>query len=226
MNHYMISEKDKLSEILKKNIDLLPVVYRFGISTSVGSSTIKEICMKKKIETSFFLVILNTFHSATYFPKLNDIDLLMLIKFLKKTHDFHKSVTIPRLNNLINDLVKYNPDEKIAIDVKRFLDRYIKNLLLHISFEEKEIFPLTEEKNRVMNQGSVKKVKALFRQHTDVESEISDLIIIIIQHIPKNTDIALIHDILHTLSHFAKEQADHARFEEKILAPKLMALLS
>ena len=54
----------------------------------------------------------------------------------------------------------------------------------------------------------------------------SDLKTIIIRHIPDNIDMNLVHDLLHTLSHFEKEQLDHARFEDKILIPKLLKALS
>ena len=69
-------------------------------------------------------------------------------------------------------------------------------------------------------------IKKLFRQHTNVENEISDLKTIIIRHIPQNANMDLIHDLLHTLAHFEKEQLDHARFEDKILISKLLKLLS
>ena len=41
----------------------------------------------------------------------------------------------------------------------------------------------------------------------------------------ENANMQLIHDILHALSHFEQEQIDHARFEDKILVPKLLELL-
>lgn len=222
----MITENDKLSDVISKNIDLLPIIHRLGLSIAIGEQTICEVCTLRDADTRFILGILNTYSSANYFPKPEDVDLKPLIVFLSKTHEFHKQVTIPRLFASIEQLKLLMPDEKLLLVVENFLNHYIAKLIKHIDFEEKEIFPLVEQKYSSELKSPVVNLKKLFKQHTNVENEISDLKTIIIRHIPANVDMVLIHDLLHTLAHFEKEQLDHARFEDKILIPKLLALQS
>jgi len=222
--HSMITGKDKLSDIISLYIDLLPIVDRLGLSVQIGEKSIAEACRDTGTSLHFALEVLNTFASAGYFPKPEDIGLEELIAFLVGTHRYHEEVTIPRLNGLIRQLKQCMPGERLPVVTEKYLHEYIDNLLKHIDFEEKEIFPLVGDTSGTINQSRLACLKQLFHQHTNVEQELSDLKTIIIRHIPAGVDRPVIHDLLHTLSHFEKEQIDHARFEDKILIPKLLAL--
>lgn len=221
---------DQLSEVISRDIDLLPVIARFGISSGIGQQTIREICSENGIDQGFFLAVLNTYHTSDYFPAVESMDLRLLTDFLTETHLYHKRVTIPLLLELMKDLKEKLPDTKLVTILEKYLNEYIDKLLAHIAFEEKQIFPLVEVVTRKGRSGQRKpsgsQLKKLFGQHANVETEISDLILIIIRHIPPGADVQLFHTILHTLTHFEKEQLDHARFEDKILVPRLMEILT
>lgn len=221
----MITEHDKLSDIIGKNIDLLPIVDRIGLSVLIGEKSLQEACRLNGVETRFTLGILNTFSSSDYLPEPEDMELQPLIAFLTKTHEYHKKITIPRLFGLVEEMKQLMPGEKLLITVEKYLNQYIDRLLAHINFEEKEIFPLVQRNPGDRRSSHAAVLKKIFKQHMNVENEISDLKTIIIRHIPVNADMSLVHDLLHTLSHFEKEQLDHARFEDKILIPKLKAML-
>jgi regulator of cell morphogenesis and NO signaling len=226
----MIKADDKLADIVYGNIDLLPIVFRFGISQNLGQNTIREICLERNVDMDFFLSVVNTYNSVDYFPNSETTDLSLLIDFLTKTHDYHKDVTIPRLRGLLSDLKSKIPDIRLVNVLEEYLNSYIEKLLDHILFEEANIFPLVSKtKYKLVDahgKESLNHLHKLFSQHTNVETELSDLIIIIIQHIPDNFNVQLFHEILHTLTHFEKEQLDHARFEDKILVPRLLRQLT
>lgn len=226
----LIRLTDQLSEVISRDIDLLPIISRFGVSSGIGQLTIGEICREKGIDALFFLAVLNTYHTSDYFPPVESIDLTLLTNFLTETHLYHKGVTIPLLLELMKELKEKLPDTKLVTTLERYLNEYIDKLLAHIAFEEKHIFPLVKLVSGKGSEGRSKpsavQLKKLFTQHANVETEISDLILIIIRHIPEHADVQLFHTILHTLTHFEKEQLDHARFEDKILVPRLMELLS
>lgn len=226
----MIKINDKLCDVIGWDIDLLPIVFRFGISHNIGQVTINEICREKGIDADFLLSILNTYHSSDFFPNIETINLALLTDFLTKTHQYHKRVTIPLLDTLIQELKVKLPGTKLVITLEKYINDYLHRLTAHIEFEELNIFPLVEKlsgsEKLNLSKTSANNLKKLFNQHANVETEISDLIMIIIQHIPVHADIQLFHDILHTLSHFEKEQIDHARFEDKILVPRLLKLFN
>jgi len=220
----MITANHKLADIISRNINILPIVFRFGIGSNIGNCTIEKICFERNIDLNFFLSVVNTYDSGDYFPKINCVDLRLLIDFLTKTHEYHKSFTIPKLKGLMVELKHRYPNLKLSVTLEKYLNDYIDKLLAHIEFEEKNIFPLIIAPGK-QDKASLSNLKKIFGQHTNVETELSDLIMIIIQHIPQNSDVQLFHEILHSLSHFEKEQIDHARFEDKILVPRLMELV-
>jgi len=222
----MITEKDKLSDVISHNIDLLPIIHRLGLSINIGEKNIGEVCQRANKDSQFILQLLNTYSSNTYFPNPDDVDLESLIDFLNKTHEFHKQVTIPSLYASIDQMKQLMPNEKLLLVVEKYLNQYIKKLIQHIDFEETEIFPLVSPQAKSTTKSPFPNLNKLFKQHTNVENEISDLKTILIRHIPSNVDMNLIHSLLHNLSHFEKEQLDHARFEDKILIPKLIAMQS
>jgi regulator of cell morphogenesis and NO signaling len=221
----MIDRNHKLSDVICTNIDLLPIISRFGIKSEIREKNIREICEEKKIDLQFFLAVINTFNSDDYFPQPAELELSPLISFLTATHQYHQEITIPHVSELVELLKKESADRKFVLIIEKYFKEYVQKLLKHIEFEEKEIFPLVKNLGLKKPKISRANLRDLFHQHENVESEISDLLKIIIRHIPERSDIRLIHEILHSLSHFEKEQVDHARFEEKILVPKLMALL-
>jgi regulator of cell morphogenesis and NO signaling len=226
----MITASDKMCEVIGRNIDLLPIVFRFGIGAHIGQMSVDEICRQKNIDADFLLSVLNTYDSSDYFPNTETVNLCLLIDFLTRTHQYHKEVTIPHLLSLMQELKVNLPDTKLVITLEKYLNNYITGLMSHIEFEEKNVFPLVEKlsgKDPASNKKtSATNLKKLFNQHNNVETEISDLILIILQHIPKHADIQTFHAFLHSLSHFEKEQLDHARFEDKILVPRLLELFN
>ncbi len=226
--HELIHPDDKLCDVLGRNIDLLSIVFRFGISANMGQDSVAEICLKNRIDADFLVSVLNTYDSTDYFPNTDSVNLALLTDFLTKTHLHHKQVTIPLLHSLMQNLKEKLPNTKLVVTLEKYLKEYVNKLHAHIEFEEINIFPLVGKLNNSSKtdeaKTTAKNLKKLFNQHANVETEISDLIMIIIQHIPAHADLQLFHDMLHTLSHFEKEQIDHARFEDKILVPRLLEL--
>lgn len=225
----LIEADNKICTVIARNIDLLPIVFRFGIGNNLGQATIREVCLQETIDLEFFLAVINTYHAEGYFPEVERIDLFLLIDFLTKTHEYHKKVTIPKLESAMNKLHAELPDTRLVTTLTHYLQNYLERLIAHIEFEENEVFPLdvslASGKAQSDSGYSLTKIGALIGQHVDVETEIGDLIMVILQHIPENADQHLFQDILHTLSHFEKEQVDHARFEDKILIPRMKELI-
>ena len=100
-DHDLILPTDQLSEVISRDIDLLPVIARFGVCAGIGQLTISEVCRSRGIDPGFFLAVLNTYHTSDYFPDIESIDLVLLTNFLTETHLYHKRVTIPMLLQLM-----------------------------------------------------------------------------------------------------------------------------
>ena len=65
----LLNAETKLSEVILNEPTLIPVINRFGITLGLGDKTIRAVCEERKLDTDFFLTILNTFVNEAYFPE-------------------------------------------------------------------------------------------------------------------------------------------------------------
>jgi regulator of cell morphogenesis and NO signaling len=94
--------------------------------------------------------------------------------------------------------------------------------------EETELFPLIgiilDQHNSILGKADYYSDKIL-QEHVNVEDKLSDLKTILIKFLPQDVNENSLNDLLFELSRFEQELIDHARFEDKILIPKLVKLL-
>lgn len=224
----MITETTRMSDVILSNLNLLGVLNCFGIRPGTGEMTVKQVCRSRGIDTGFLLAILNTYTYDDYFPSTEDIDSEKLIDYLKKTHKYYANITIPRIETLIRKLIKNLPDEKLPVHIGKYFNVYKKELIRHMKFEEKTLFPLLKDL-----MGGKKKKKAaaaeffkrLDDDHSNVEEKLKDLKTILVRYVPADADEQTVFELLYTLSVFDKDHFNHSNFEDKILIPKLKELL-
>ena len=63
----LIDKDKKLSDVILEDPSIVTVLNRFNIFLGVGDKTIRQMCNEKKLNTDFFLIILNTFSNEEYF---------------------------------------------------------------------------------------------------------------------------------------------------------------
>ncbi len=224
----MITESMKMSDIIGQNILLIPVLNRFGIKPGVGEKTLKTLCSQNGIELKTFLAILNTYNSQEYFPKPEEVEINLLVNFLKQTHTYYLKYTLPRIENLLAELSTECPGNKPLAMIESYYFEYKKQLTIHIDYEETELFPLIVKiLNKQINipEKSNYYSDKIQHEHLNVEDKLSDLKTILIKFLPLEVNENSANELLFELSRFEQELLDHARFEDKILIPKLIKLL-
>lgn len=224
----MITESMKMSDVIGQNILLVPVLNRFGIKPGVGEKTINTICSFHGIDMVSFLAILNTYNSPHYFPEAEAVDINVLVDFLKITHTYCLSYTLPRIEKLLLELSVDRPKNKALEMIGKYYFDYKKQLTIHIEYEETELFPLIgkilDKHNSIFEKADYYSDKIL-HDHGNVEDKLSDLKTILIKFLPQDVNENSLNELLFELSRFEQELLDHARFEDKILIPKLVKLL-
>ncbi len=224
----MITETMKLSDIIGQNILLIPVLNRFGIRPGVGEKTIVTICNQNGIELKTFLAILNTYNSPEYFPAPEDVDINILVNFLKSTHSNYLNYTLPRIEKLLSELSGDSPDNKHLAMIEVYYFEYKKQLTKHIEYEETDLFPLIGK--IVLRQINIQEKADYYsdkikHEHINVEDKLSDLKTILIKFLPQDVNENSVNELLFEISRFEQELLDHARFEDNILIPKLLKLI-
>lgn len=230
----MFTSNMKLAEVVQTNFNTLSVVCRFGIKLGFGDKSIKEVCADYGINYDFFLEILNAFHDPSYFPKkhLQSFSVEQIVEYLRKTHQNYTLEIIPLVESLMHELVKDCKNPKEMKLVQKLFNEYKEELFKHLSWEDEKIFPyaLSIEKACIQGEG-IQKAKSLMKNYTmasfledhdDIESKLYDIKTLFIKYLPPVVNQQLCIRILREFSLLEKDINDHARIEEKVLAPKVI----
>ena len=238
MNKEKLINRDfPVSEMIHANVDLLSILMRFNIKLGFGDKTIAEICEENRINVDFFLAIVNIFHNTNYFPtaKLQSFSIVVIVNFLKQSHDYYNYEIIPSIEKLIHRL-QWNGkehDRNIKI-LKKFFNEYRNEVKAHTEHEEEKVYPYTvfmEEK--CMNGGDIedcyRKMKEYSitnyaEEHNNIEEKLTDLKNIIIKYLPPSDNQDIAFRILQKLFKLENDLNHHAAIEEKILVPKIMEI--
>jgi len=227
----LLTPNMKMAELIHSNYLLIPVVNRFGIRLGFGEKTVRRVCKEYRIDPEFFLAIVNTFSIEGYFPQktLQTFNVLVILKYLRKTHSYYMETQIPIIENLIDALLKaYAKRNRNLIHVKRFFDEYKKELFAHLKREETTTFPYIEDVYRRLNhrQSHPKarvlrsySMKVYEKEHDNVDDKLYDLKNILIKYISGEFDEAICNAIIFELFRLERDIEDHTRIEENILRP-------
>ena len=223
------TKADKVVYLIQSNHHLIPVIHRFGFRLGFGNKTVEELCLEFKINSDFFIAIVNTFHSKSFFPKekLLTFSPLLIIDYLKKTHRYYIEYTLPRLDKLIHDLQISTVDQNVEMKmIEEFYLKYKKRLLEHIKDEEERVFPLIEQ---IVNNPSDSHNNVLFNvdfdeEHEHVDFELDDLKTLIIKYISPVYNEFICNELLDEIFRFENDIHNHARIEDAILIPQVQLL--
>jgi len=233
----LFNENSKLASVIYKDHSLLPVINRLGIKLGFGDKTIRNICEEKGIDLNFFVETINVFHYEAYFPekRLLDFSVAMVIEYLIKTHQYYKDFLIPENDRLIELFLSASPDENTENElVRKFYAKFKEEFVIHINFEEREMFPYILELNRVIDSRESREqfklkfpeysISSFEKEHSNMDDKMDDLTNIIIKYLPPNYDQNRGNAFLANLFLFEKDLKNHSRIEDHILIPKVKQL--
>lgn len=233
----LFNENSKLASVILKDHSLLPVINRLGVKLGFGDQTIKMICEEKGIDLNFFVEIINVFHYEDYFPekRLLDFPVTMVIDYLIKTHQYYKNYLIPENDRLIELFLSANPDESPDNGlVRKFYTKFNEEFLIHINFEEREMFPYILELDAVISEPARRSefrhkypsfsITSFEKEHSHMDDKMDDLKNIIIKYLPPNYDQNRGNAFLAGLFMFEKDLKNHSRIEDHIMIPKVKQL--
>ena len=233
----LFNENSKLASVILKDHSLLPVINRFGIKLGFGDETIKSICEEKGIDLHFFIETINVFHHEAYFPekRLLDFPVSIVIDYLIKTHQYYKDYLMPENDRLIELFLADSPNESSDNElVRKFYAKFKEEFVIHINFEEREMFPYVLELNEVVEDPSLRSqfsrkypsfsITSFEKEHSNMDEKMDDLKNIIIKYLPPNYDQNRGNAFLYNLFMFEKDLKNHSRIEDHILIPKVQQL--
>jgi len=212
-----------MSDLIIENPLFLLMMEHFDLDFVVHSKTVEEICTENDLSLNIFITVANLYQGLEYENTSYDAgnDIITLIKFLKNSHSFFKDEKYPEIRRLIELMYQNNTSPEIKL-VEKFFDEYFQEVLKHLSYEEKTVFPyimnLVENKNLSEKRF---KIKTYGEKHTDIEYKLTELKNLLIKHIDLKNDKALRRKLLFSLFELENDLNIHTVAEIEILIPMI-----
>jgi len=227
----LITKDNKMGDIILHDHQLLAVLNRFDIKLGFREKTVEEVCKLHNINTDFFLEITNAFHDGNFFTdkKLKSFSLVLIVEYLKKSHNFYTDKKIPDIENLINSINYKADDKKYSAIVKKFFNEYKSELKSHIEKEEQSVYPYVlnleftlknkELKKQLLNEIQNKSILKYRDEHDNIEEKLFDLKNIIIKYLPPPENPDVCNVILAKLFRLEQDLNNHSKIENKVMIP-------
>lgn len=212
----------KMSELVKENPRLLLLLQNLDIDFVVNDKTVSQICSDYSMPLQLFLLFGNLYNG--FYPDSKGIgsgeDILLIIRFLRKSHDYYKTEKYPEIIGFIQDLQDRTGNEEVKL-IEKFFEDYFGEVLEHLDYEDETAFPyftgLIEGKSKISKTNF--SVNEYREHHTDIETKLGDLKNLLLKHIHISNELSLRRKLFSSLLELEYDLQIHALIEEKILLP-------
>ncbi|PIE87657.1 MAG: hypothetical protein CSA04_05920 [Bacteroidetes bacterium] len=214
--------EQRLAKAIEENPSLLFMLEYFNISHPIKHKTIADICAENQINPYLMILIGDMYNGKAGQPDITHItaeDIPTILSFLKNTHKQYIKEKYPEIETLIGRLKEIsNPIEFTQLET--FFREYFAEVIEHLDYEDKYAFPYFYEiltHSRVTGHSfSAADYK---NHHSDIETKLSDLKTLLLQHISMDKGISIRRKILLKLFELQKDLTVHSKIEEQILLP-------
>ncbi|MDH6354562.1 DNA-binding CsgD family transcriptional regulator [Dysgonomonas sp. PH5-45] len=193
-----LAETSVLSDHINENLQLIPVISRFGIRLGLGDKTVHTICTEYNLNTDFVLAILNTYLNEDYFPekKLQEFDIALVSNYLKQTDQYYAHALVPNIEKHLNAFIAMSdPGNKQLTLISKLFVRFKEELMSRIR-------------------------KGLLEDDT-AHALLFDLKNILVKHISGNFNENLCYAVVFSIDSLAHDLNKHNRIRERILKPMI-----
>lgn len=218
MNIPYFSELSKLADMILYNGRLLYVIPNLGVDIGFGDNTVEQVCNERGVSAPLFLVVCNTYTFDDYSPSgdlLSRINPSDIIGYLRSTHQDYIEKRLPDITGRLMEMVDHCLVENGDMLIK-FCDSYRNEVLEHLDYEEKFVFPYLIQYWGETENGKFD-MHSYHDNHSDIEAALNDLKSIIIKYLPTECTIEKCREILDRLFMFEYDMRKHAGFEELII---------
>ncbi|MDD2726415.1 MAG: hemerythrin domain-containing protein [Proteiniphilum sp.] len=213
----------KMAELIDANPHLLLMLQHFNIDFRVNDLTVWQLCIRQGISENLFVSIANLYNGFDIRgpQPFTCGDLLLVIDFLKSSHDFYRREKYPQISSYIRQLQENHPVREMKL-LEKFFKEYFDEVLEHLDYEDSTAFPyfisLLEggENDRLGKRYSS---KVYGDHHTDIELKLQDLKNLLLMYVDIEGDLELRRKLLFALYELEFDLYIHSLIEEKILIP-------
>ncbi len=226
----LINAETKLCDVILNEPALIPVINRFGIILGVGDKSIRTVCEEKKLDSEFFVTILNTFVNEDYFPesRLKSFCATQIVDYLTQTNSYYEQFQIPNIERHFKSLINQSDRDNNNLELmKQFFDELRKELLSRIEHDRKVWFPAIKAAAEARHSDFYgEQASPLSNEPDTLEEKLDDLKSLFIIHLRGEYDLNLCHGVIFALYSLEKDIKQHNRIRNRILRPIAEELLN
>jgi regulator of cell morphogenesis and NO signaling len=221
----IIKPGHRMAELIYANPSLLLLLENLEIDFLLHDYTVSQVCRTSGIDEKLFILLGNLYNghlpSQEAVFSINPVSLLPVINFLKRCHDYYKEEQYPAIKELIEELNHHNQRPELRM-VEQFFKGYFEEVLEHLDYEDEIAFPYLRsllEGSSQSGQSNRFSVQEYRDHHSDIETKLSDLKALLLQHIEVENDRRIRRRLLMQLAELESDLVIHSLIEEQILIP-------
>lgn len=222
-----VKKDTPLHEIVLFDPTIITVFHRFGIELGLSDSTVESVCKDKKLDMDFFLAIINTYLSPSYFPKnkIGNFCASDIVNYLSQTNVFYEKYQIPNIERHFGLLLKKTEAGNSNLNLMmKFFVEVKTELLQRIYDDSNNWFPQLLLQYSKIDSGNISLNSEMEEESDPIEDKIDDLISMFVIHLKGNYDHNLCQAVLISLANFKKDITQNNRIRNRILKPFSQAL--
>lgn len=210
----LIQAHTKLSKVISNAPDIIPVINRFGITLGTGDNTIQTICTTHKLDTDFFLCIINTYINDEYFPEkiLKSFCATTIVSYLEKTYQYYLHFQLPNIERHFASLITRSGNNNNLNLMKRFFDELKEDIALRIDNDITNWFDSIKE-------GNIVEKKVAIDEASTILDKLNDLKNMFIIHLNGSYDLNLCYGVISAIISLEKDIRQNDRIRNRILLP-------
>lgn len=223
-NYKKITANDRLADVILNEYQLLLVLNRFDIPLGFGDKSIKNVCAVNNVNTSAFLFILNLLSNPDSIneEEIKSLPIEPLLKYLKTSHEYFLDYRLPELRIKLIDAIA-TIDEKIAHLILRFFDDYMREVRVHMEYENDKVFSYIEKLVRHSDTGNYS-IEKFEKHHNSIEDKLSELKNIMIKYYPATQNSHQTNSVLFDIFLCEEDLRYHTIIEDMVLIPRIYQL--
>lgn len=214
---------DKMIDLISDNYSMLQGLNAFGIRLGFGDKTVEAVCTEQGVDTYTFLAVVN-FLINGYTPKQIDdrLSVNTMLGYLRASHRYFLDFLLPSIRKKLEMTLPV--DDNLARLILRIYDEYAHDIVVHMRYEEKTLFPYVEALLRG-EQTQNYNAETFARHHSDTKGKFLELKNIIIKYLPQ--DGLTNHQLTATLYDIYNNEewlSNHSNVEEILFVPAIRSL--
>ncbi|MCT4599510.1 MAG: hypothetical protein N4A32_01250 [Marinifilaceae bacterium] len=222
---------NKLVDVVRGDFLLFLIFYRLGMTEAYGNLTVRQACIKYKVDVDFCTLVVNSFLDRNYVPEFNveNISVDNIMTYLSRLHETYVNEYIREIKEKFISLRQLKSTRTLNMINKIFL-KSENNYLLHQNYKLEYVYPYVEK----YLKGELNELKddiyffIKYEEETykdECEAEIDDLINLCLAYVPPGRQRESVI-LLGVLESFKRDVMHYLKIEQLCLFDRVRKLKS